>query len=394
MKDKFSSIAAIIFLIIALGFTSCKDKIEISGENKSQSGNTPPTLNVYIENSGSMDGYMCDGSELKDALYSYISDLDAYTKETRLNYINSQIIPYKNNISSYIKDLNPQSFKVVGGNRKNSNIATMLDSIVTNMADTVVSIFVSDCILDLPEGNAKDFFNIQQITVKDIINRGRKKMQNLSVQILKMSSKFDGIYYYPQKGAEHPHLSGVERPYYIWILGDKKHLSTFNEKVPLNDLEKYGLKDVVSYTNYSDIPHVFSADGNGNVAMPKNEEYCFKVLADFSNTLLPDKDICNVNNYTFSNQSISISSIRKIERVNSQYSHLLQFSIPETATIIDGEIYFNSQKDPQWPNDETGENIESNIDKTTGIKYLVDGVADAYKNDTNKTTLKFNIKRK
>ena len=30
-------------------------------------------LEVFIENSGSMDGYMCTGSELKDAVYSYVS---------------------------------------------------------------------------------------------------------------------------------------------------------------------------------------------------------------------------------------------------------------------------------------------------------------------------------
>lgn len=41
-----------------------------------------------------MDGYMCDGSQLKDAVYDYISDLNRNTSSTELYYINSKIIPY------------------------------------------------------------------------------------------------------------------------------------------------------------------------------------------------------------------------------------------------------------------------------------------------------------
>ena len=32
-------------------------------------------LKVYVENSGSMDAYMCAGSNLKDAVFDYVSDL-------------------------------------------------------------------------------------------------------------------------------------------------------------------------------------------------------------------------------------------------------------------------------------------------------------------------------
>jgi hypothetical protein len=61
-------------------------------------------LEVFIENSGSMDGYMCTGSELKDAVYSYASSLSSYADTTKLNYINSQIIPYRNDMKSFIRE--------------------------------------------------------------------------------------------------------------------------------------------------------------------------------------------------------------------------------------------------------------------------------------------------
>ena len=49
-------------------------------------------LKVYMENSGSMNGYMCTGSTLKDAVFDYISDLSKKVKKTELNYINTKII--------------------------------------------------------------------------------------------------------------------------------------------------------------------------------------------------------------------------------------------------------------------------------------------------------------
>lgn len=52
---------------------------------------------------------------------------------------------------------------------------------------------------------------------------------------------------------------------------------------------------------------------------------------------------------------------------------------------------------PSWvseSNDDTGANIQENLNKTTGIKYLIQGVADAYKNEKVSTTFNFNVKRK
>lgn len=118
-------------------------------------------MNVFIENSGSMDGYMCNGSELKDAVYSYISKLNRNTDTTKLFFINSDIIPYKKELRGFIKDLTPQSFREAGGNRANSDIGEMLKNVLESVSDTTVSIFVSDCILDLPQ-DAMDFLILRK----------------------------------------------------------------------------------------------------------------------------------------------------------------------------------------------------------------------------------------
>ena len=42
-------------------------------------------LKVYVENSGSMDAYMCAGSTLKDAVFDYVSDLKRLTTACSLS---------------------------------------------------------------------------------------------------------------------------------------------------------------------------------------------------------------------------------------------------------------------------------------------------------------------
>lgn len=46
-------------------------------------------LKVYVENSGSMDAYMCVGSNLKDAVFDYVSDLKRLASSCSLYYLNS-----------------------------------------------------------------------------------------------------------------------------------------------------------------------------------------------------------------------------------------------------------------------------------------------------------------
>lgn len=87
-------------------------------------------LKVYVENSGSMDAYMCAGSNLKDAVFDYVSDLKRLTTSCSLYYINSRVIPFSGDLNTYIKNLTPQSFANVGGNRANTDLRQIFDTIV------------------------------------------------------------------------------------------------------------------------------------------------------------------------------------------------------------------------------------------------------------------------
>ena len=191
---------------------------------KSPISSQKPIVKVYIENSGSMDGYMCNGSQLKDAVYDYISDLSGVSDRIELNYINNQIIPFNGNLSNYIKTLTPESFKTAGGNRSNSDISAMIETILKQMTDSTVVVFISDCILDLPVDNSQKFLEQCRIAIKNAINEGRKRIPDLGIEILKLESDFTGKYFYPNGSDEA--LEGVKRPYYIWIFYSTPRFST------------------------------------------------------------------------------------------------------------------------------------------------------------------------
>ena len=88
------SVIAVAVIMMCIG---PKNKIKIEWEEVSvPTFNDSIELKVYVENSGSMDAYMCSGSNLKDAVFDYISDLKKYSTSDSLFYINSKRILYKN----------------------------------------------------------------------------------------------------------------------------------------------------------------------------------------------------------------------------------------------------------------------------------------------------------
>ncbi len=394
IKSIISCCLLISLLFILFG---CPKKIEVSNTPiVSSIKSDEPILKVYIENSGSMDGYMCDGSQLKDAIYDYVSDLNRNTDTTELFYINSTIIPYRGNITSYIKDLNPTAFRQAGGNRANTDLGNMIAQVLETINDTTVAVFVSDCILDLPSKDAKDFLTNCEIRIKDEVINTQKRIPNLGIEILKLSSDFSGKYFQTNGSVEI--LKDVKRPYYIWIFGNKNYLAKFNSDVPLSLLSDYDLGGIVSFSNQSDIPFdILNKALTGRVITSTQGDYQITILADFRTTLQPDGTIMDKANYEFNNSNLNVGGIYPISTKNSNYTHFINFTIPKGTQIAQECLTFLTPKLPVWvseTNDDMGVNITDNLSKTTGIKYLIQGVADAYKNEKVCVKMNFNVKRR
>ena len=114
-------LVVLVIIIVAIG-TIINSSIFVQWEPVAiQNSNNSVKLKVYIENSGSMDGYMREKSEFKDAVKSYVNALDLQVDTTELYYINTQISSFKADIANLEEALNPVSFAKSAGSRSNSD---------------------------------------------------------------------------------------------------------------------------------------------------------------------------------------------------------------------------------------------------------------------------------
>ena len=347
-------------------------------------------LKVYVENSGSMDAYMCAGSNLKDAVFDYVSDLKRLTTSCSLYYINSKVILYNGDLKSYIKDLTPQSFARAGGNRRNTDLRDIFDTIISANSKQTVSVFVSDCILDIPE-NATDFFGNCQVSIKNTFNEALSSNPDLGVEIIKLESKFDGYWYC---GHNSTYLTDVKRPYYIWVIGDQRYLAEFNKKTPVENIIG-GIKEYSAYA----APHKIAFDMNRRTYVTNHSgKINVEVLVNLRGSLQSSDLYKNTAQYKSANPSqVSVVSVSEITDALSPYSHVITLEIDNPETLKLETLTFSYPYLATWvseSDDTTGANVKDNLDKTTGLMALIKGVAEAYKNSTTYGSVSFELKNK
>lgn len=345
-------------------------------------------LNIYVENSGSMDGYMCAGSELKDAVFDYVSEAKKTAAICRLNYINSQVVAYNGTLDAYIKDLNPSSFAQAGGSRANTDLRQILSTILSAQKKNTISIFVSDCILDIPQ-NALDFFGNCQVSVKNTFNDALTRIPTLGVQIAQMESKFDGTWFC---GHNSERLSGVKRPYYIWVIGDVRLLARLNREAPLQNVI-HGMKNYCAYAPVKNLP--CDVEQKSYVA---NRTISVELLTDISTTLQNSGVACNTAQFSVKHpEQVQVTSVVPVTAKDSRYSHVVTLEIANPQTLKEENVTFNYPYLASWveqSNDDTGKDAKKHLGQTTGIKYLITGVAEAYKDFTSCGNFTLNLKNR
>ena len=393
MKKQYIIIPAILIVLAIIIFRPKSKKLNITFSS------TPiehvlrlenATLNLYIENSGSMDGYTCQGAEFKDAIKGYVSSLESEFGDVGLYYINSDIIPISNDIKQFINNLTPQSFRRAGGNTANTDMGKLIENVIKNTNDSTVSIFVSDCILDVSK-NSSAFFTDRQIDITKAVRHFIKDRNN-SIEILQLKSHFEGNYY----ECDGIQKLKADRPYYMWIFGKNELLSQMNIISPIEDI-KHGVQNWVSFSKTQpisfEIKNKFGQEAKSIVSA--NGTYNIIVNVNFDALLKSNELLCCPSNFSTINNSVRIESVVP-KSSGKQYTHVMTISIDEnTPSCMEKISYIEVNKVPTWieaVNDETGKNIKENITKTTGIKYLIEGVAEAYKAEQPLTSINFVIK--
>lgn len=398
-----------LFIVFILGCTEAKTR---GGNTESHSEDTitdtaavvatgvtvKPVVNFYIENSGSMDGFVKGVTEFEQAIYSYLSDIKIakVTDSLNLFYINSDVFHFKSQSKSivdeadvlrdFIEKLEPSSFKARGGKRGESDISDVIKQILANTEKNSISILVTDGIFS--PGSSKDaeqYLINQQIGIKNSFSDILNKEKNTAVIVYQLSSQFDGTFY---DKVNRPSYYKGQLPFYIYIIGNVEHLNLLRNNVPESKFKGSGVQHIFSiisgnndirYAIHPSIGKFKKSKTNTSTTIEnltkdkRSGQVRFAVNVDFSSLLLDDNYLLNIDNY----ENNSEYTLEIKPSTSKDYTHTLFFS---SERVHKGPINVKLKAERSEWVDEANDNegVAPLTGKTFGIKYQIDGIFDAF----------------
>jgi hypothetical protein len=382
---------------------------------------TKPTVNVYIENSGSMAGYMSGYSGFKDAVGNYLTDISSsnVAKDLNLFFINksAQLVGY--DVNTYLTKLTTSC------NAATSDIAQIFQNVLSQTDNNAVSVFITDGIFSPEKGkDAAQYLKQQQMNIKSAVAKYLDSFPATAIVVYQLSSKFDGYYYNSNNTKK---KISEPRPYYIWVIGNIQHITLLKLGIPESSFKGSGIQH--SFTQIPSLqqeipdyailnsPKFGSFERNKkspktsiyNIERAKSGEhkgdFMITVGMDVSlfKLLLGEEFLLNTNSYNrliekATNDTIWFGEMNIFPNTTSgtKHTHNLQMLFKQDTKIpSDTLIVALINRMPQWVSDVNDDDgLTPVTDKTFGIKYLVEGVYEAYRMRGNVyATMKFNLKK-
>lgn len=427
MKKVYFAIGgSLLTLLLIWGIASCNGngrRTALPPTQETASVHIQPIqeINVYLENSGSMDGYVKGNTGFEQSIYAYLTELQIgkLVDTLNLNYVNSQVIPLGHDVETFIHNVEPVDFRKHGGNLGTSDIAIVLDSILKRHDEHDISIFISDCIVSPGSKYASSPQNLNSYLLeqrtkikKSFVQSLERSKGNLSVVICQLTSSFDGKFY---NKVDYPKYYKGNRPFYIWIIGSTSHIKQMLDKAPLESLKGNGadLDNVCTLVSSSKgfdyrvllTPRLGSFDLDRTAPKTticdirkesKGQQkgmFMFSVGVNLNQLPLDKSYLTDIANYEISNKDYTLSVK---EQKTGHYPYIFNLS---SKIASRGKISITlKNRFPQWVEERTdllGDDLvkDNATDKTYGLKYLIEGVYEAFKSrQENYAEFKITIK--
>lgn len=381
-------------------------------------------IKVFIENSGSMDGYVRNTTEFEGALSDLLVQMQyKYSKENlNINFINTKIHPSEvDEVNTFVEKLDPNKAPYKVGQRATSKFNEILETILDSTTQQNISILISDCIYSLDKGkDTSGALELQKSLTKSAFLE-KSKVFDFSTLILKMNSKFNGNYY--DKNDKITVLNGEYRPYYIWIIGRDKRITSFLKKINLNTLKGFKNSYYLSNTSKKDTPYYSILKETNRIGRFKQTDRKTRIINSINNIEYKDGkfqfslaiDLSNIpvdQNYLMDDKNynlptgFTINAIEKIDQDKIHHrdfvtlektsaTHFITVSTTSKYTLRDLKLEL-SNTIPSWvknSNSLDDTTIKNQLDKTFGLLYLIQGVSEAYEiqNTDSKSHFSINI---
>ena len=277
------------------------------------------------------------------------------------------------------------------------------------MNDSVVSVFISDCIFSPGKGkNADDYLVNQQIGIKNYIGDYINDHPNFAVVGYRCMSQFEGLCY--DKNDSKQYYKG-SRPFYIWLLGGQGAINRIRIEMQKNQRPIKGVENVFTVFNGgSDMPDscyavkIKSGDFDLDKSDPKHSivnlkadkwgRIRFSVEVNYAPLILDNDYLCDKELYELSDSKYELVSVEPI-KVYKKYSHILTFETKQVhPSTLEVMLKTATPKWPQYYNDDDGNEItDNNADKTFGIKYMTEGISSAILKSNYYTRMIININK-
>lgn len=413
-----------LFSLIALCFfVGCRGRKKTPPISQSNSVQTmgvsskstkAQTINIYIENSGSMDGYVNGKTEFKGAIRDLLVLLKFHYDNIKIFFINNSIHSTATcsdlaNFAQYINTI------WVVGDREHSKLNNIFKQVLEKTDNQTISILFSDYIYSIAGTNTVELLNDEKSLTKDaFLTKWKKSKVSLATTILKMKSRFNGKYF-PYTGDQYNYPIDMERPYYICIIGNQDVLNDFNQKIELRagKVEGFDNKYVLTTNDVKNIYYsvLSSSFNNGRFSIDRDnskrdythgikdvrtlrglDTLTFAIAVDFSHVQVENDYICNPKNYIVTTENFKIARVFPLNQKEIHKSDWITVKDHEPTHVIllkstaqklnDSELSFVLKKQiPQWVfNSSSEDDTEQRklAGKTFGLKYWVEGIFEAY----------------
>lgn len=382
---------------------------------------TTQTLHVFIENSGSMNGYINSASDFQMAIGRAIQFMKFKYGEDNIKtyYINTRISekerPQGTNIYTFVQQMLERQQFTSAGSTASTDLNDIVKKVLNYVDENNTAVLISDFIYSLPSVSGvtpSSLYTCQNLTMSAFLEKTKNLPQGVSLatNLVQFYSNFNGHYWHWERPTGNQYVNlNCSRPYYLCVLGSDCNVKDFNKSIDIVSLKGYQNQFTISNKDISnaaytvfDTKHKVGSYRHGNnqaihsiSRARKNSKGEFELgigidLSDFS---MSESDKLDIANYTINHGNYEIEQIVLIDTTtlpNPTDKILVRNNNLTHAIILRCNGYPNDisisikRKLPSWVNNASSVDdrcIASDTNeqnKTFGLSYFVAGISDAY----------------
>lgn len=392
MKTPTFNFNVIFFSILLMSIVSSCNPPKTDPEPNSPAKLKTCGINLYIENSASMYGYVDAGTGFADNISNLLADLKlsgmvSNDSTISCHYINSAAFKVKKTYQNCLKDMKTDiKNSAFGKNKGTTHIDKLIQDVLSKTNDSSLSILVSDMILSPGQQNdASQFMTSTRNNISSLFSTQTDK----AAILFHCVAPYSGLYY---NHVDATRSIKTSRPYYILVVGNLSLIKEFLAK-QANPNRRFTAINSVSFFNYDlvttcRINHV----STGNILKNKNSiqdakldngKFQLSVAVDLSEILEDKAYITDINNWSTNTSRYGITNIKEQKGVNQTHIITVKTNHQVNKQLL--KLSLKRTDMPQWVKNTTidAENAsrifdDSYLDKTFGLQEIVEGIYDGY----------------